>query len=98
MPAAFGGRPLWLSADAALQYLRLDWAAASHGLLAAASKYVRQSDVVWDIGSNVGVFAVAAAHRAGPQGSVLALEADPFLASLPGRRHSLCPVRSDCHT
>jgi FkbM family methyltransferase len=82
LPKAFGSRRIWLSPDAALQYLKLDWATASYDLLRAASKYVRESDVVWDVGGNVGVFALAAAHVAGRQGEVLAIEADPFLASL----------------
>jgi len=75
--------------------------------LQAVSKYVRHSDVVWDIGSNVGVFSVAAAHIAGRLGQVLAVEADPFLASLLHRtlcEHTnsdlpinvLCAAASDC--
>lgn len=38
--------------------------------------------VVWDIGANVGAFTFAAAHKAGALGSVVAVEADPFLATL----------------
>lgn len=37
---------------------------------------------VWDIGANVGVFAFAAAHVAGPAGEVVAVEPDLFLAAL----------------
>ena len=82
LPARFGSRPLYLSPDSALSYLKPNWARSSHDLLSAAEKYVIPSDNVWDIGANVGVFAVAAAHMAGSGAEVLAVEADPFLAAL----------------
>ena len=37
---------------------------------------------MWDIGSNLGVFALAAAHKAGANGRVLAVEADNWLAGV----------------
>jgi FkbM family methyltransferase len=37
---------------------------------------------VWDVGANVGLFSLAAAHLAGASGSILAIEPDPWLASL----------------
>jgi FkbM family methyltransferase len=43
---------------------------------------VNPGDCVWDLGANLGVFAFAAAHRAGPRGEVLAVEADPWLVDL----------------
>lgn len=82
LPARFGSRPLYLSPDSALSYLKPNWARSSHDLLSAAEKYVNPSDSVWDIGGNVGVFALAAAHVSGSGGGVVAVEADPFLASL----------------
>jgi FkbM family methyltransferase len=51
-------------------------------LLRWATEHVRPGSIVWDIGANVGVFALAAAVRAGTAGRVLALEADPFLSGL----------------
>lgn len=94
LPKTFGSRRLWLSPDSAMQYLKPNWSQSSSQLLSAAMKYVSKSDTVWDIGSNVGVFTVAAAHVAGPEGEVLAVEADPFLASLLQR--SVCdPTNAD---
>ena len=66
LPYEFGHRPLYLSPDSALTYLRPNWTKASGELLGAAAKYVNPSDNVWDIGGNVGVFTFAAAHAAGP--------------------------------
>lgn len=82
LPAQFGRRPLYLSPDSALSYLKPQWAKASEPLLAAAAKYAAGARSVWDIGANCGVFTFAAAHVAGPNAKILAIEADPFLASL----------------
>lgn len=82
LPREFGGRQLFLSPDSALSYLKRNWAEASKELLAAARRFVALDDNIWDIGANVGVFTFAAAHVAGPKGQVVAVEADPFLASL----------------
>ena len=38
---------------------------------------VRQGDTVADVGAFLGVYAIAAAKRVGPRGSVVALEPDP---------------------
>lgn len=82
LPGQFGGRPLYLSADSALSYLKPKWAEASASLLSAAAKYASGARAVWDIGGNCGVFTVAAAHVAKPDAEMLVVEADPFLASL----------------
>lgn len=50
--------------------------------MTVANRFVLPGFHVWDIGSNVGVFAIAAAHRAGANAPVLAVEPDPFLAHL----------------
>ena len=48
-------------------------------------QFVKQGATVWDIGANVGLFSFAAAALAGESGSVLAIEPDPWLASLMNR-------------
>lgn len=82
LPREFGSRPLYLSADSALSYLKPRWAEASQSLLAAAARYAADAHSVWDIGANCGVFSFAAAYVAAPGADILAVEADPFLASL----------------
>jgi FkbM family methyltransferase len=47
-----------------------------------AKEIVKPGSVVWDVGSNVGLFAFCAAARSGQTGSVLAIEPDVWLASL----------------
>jgi FkbM family methyltransferase len=47
-----------------------------------AREFVHPGDTIWDIGANVGLFATAAAQKAGPHGSVIAIEPDPWLCHL----------------
>jgi FkbM family methyltransferase len=82
LPGEFGARMLFVSPDASLRFWRPNLAASDEGLLALAAELVRPGERVWDIGASVGLFSFAAAHRAGSSGTVLALEADPWLAAL----------------
>jgi FkbM family methyltransferase len=82
LPSEHGGHRLFVSPDAALKLWKQDLAQADPLLLRLAAELVSPGNVVWDVGANVGLFAFAAAHRAGPSGRVLALEADDWLAAL----------------
>jgi FkbM family methyltransferase len=82
LPAEFHGRTIYLSADARLAYLFRSVGGAERRLLEWARELVGPGDSVWDVGANCGVFALAAAVRAGRTGSVVAIEPDPFLAAL----------------
>lgn len=82
LPAELGGHRLYVSPDAALKLWRQDLGQADPLLLRLAAELVRPGATVWDIGANVGLFAFAAAHRAGPSGRVVAVEADDWLAGL----------------
>jgi FkbM family methyltransferase len=79
-PSEFGRRPIQVSPDAALRWLKPDASAFETALLAIARHFIKPGMVTWDIGANVGVFTVAAGHLSGAP--VLAIEADPFLAGL----------------
>ncbi|MEQ9411649.1 MAG: FkbM family methyltransferase [Fuerstiella sp.] len=81
LPPAFGRRPLYVTPDSALGYLKPGFAGFSD-LIEMAAGYVTEGDCVWDIGANVGLFSLLAAHRAGEGGSVVSVEADPVLAAL----------------
>ena len=82
LPARFGRRKLWVTPGAALSYYHSLDSGRWIDLFDFAGHCVNPGDTVWDIGANLGVFAFAAAHRAGPAGDVLAVEADPWLADL----------------
>lgn len=79
----FGGRPFYASPEAAL-FWAFPWATAEidDDLMRFCEEFVHPGSVVWDFGGHLGIFAFAAAQRAGPNGYVLSLEPDPFLAHL----------------
>jgi FkbM family methyltransferase len=91
LPAAQGGHALYVSPDAAMRLWRRDLGAVDPFLLTMAGELVRPGMTVWDVGANVGLFAFAAAHAAGPSGRVLAVEADPWLAGLLQRSAGSAP-------
>ncbi len=88
MPPELGGFPIFVSPDASLKLWRRDLRRVDPLLFALAAELVDPGAAVWDVGANVGLFALAAAFRAGPAGSVLAVEPDAWLAGLI-RRSSL---------
>jgi FkbM family methyltransferase len=47
----------------------------------ALQKYLRSGMTVFDVGSNIGFFSLLAAKLVGPQGRVVAFEADPEIAA-----------------
>lgn len=68
-----------MSPESQLKYLRPGRAGFDASLLSWVERYVEPGSAVWDVGANVGVFAFAAA---GLGASVVAVEADPYMASL----------------
>ena len=63
-------------------------------LLMAAHKLVKTGDVIWDIGANIGLFAVAAAVRSGNRGKVIAFEPDVWLVQLLRRTSAAQPAKN----
>lgn len=82
LPGNFGRRPIWVSPDARLNYMNFGASAFDSELLQVAKTYIRNGDLILDVGANCGEFALAAAHQAGSAGATLAVEPDPFLGSL----------------
>lgn len=79
---------LFVSPDAQLKYLKPGLQAFDRDLIRIAERFLGPRSVVWDLGANVGVFAFAAAAVA-RQGTVLAVEADAWLATLLRRSQQL---------
>lgn len=95
LPERLGGEAIYVSPDASLKFWKRDLEKTYPALFDWAEEFVKKGDVVWDIGSNVGLFAFAAANRAGPAGHVLAVEADIILANILRRSaRRLSPVNA----
>lgn len=91
LPTSSGGGRIVVSAQVGgLKYLFRRSAAWDPELLRITSLLIKQGDQVWDIGANVGLFAMAARHHAGEAGSVLAVEADQDAVSLLFRTGRAC--------
>jgi FkbM family methyltransferase len=85
--------PIFVSPDAQLKYLKSGASSFDQDLISIAEAFIGDESVVWDIGANVGVFTYAAASLA-KRGSVVAVEADIWLADLLGRTKRLSDYRN----
>jgi FkbM family methyltransferase len=81
LPERSGARSLFVTPDSALRFLLPGERCFDSMLLSIANRWVKETNVVWDIGANVGVFTFASAHNT-RGGKVVAVEPDPFLAGL----------------
>lgn len=88
LPLEFRSTPLYVSPDAQLKYLKIGEGSFDIELLRITREYICEDSNVWDIGSNIGVFAFAAASIA-LKGSTLAIEADNWLVQLMRKSSSL---------
>lgn len=89
----FGRRPFYASPDSALSILKPNLEAFDE-LAAVCRHVVKQGSCSWDIGGNLGLFSLMAAHKAGPDAVTVCVEPDPFLASLI-QKTTLLPANSD---
>lgn len=76
LPADLAGAGIYVSPRVDARVLRNSIEEMDPDLLAAARCLLQPGATVWDIGSNLGVFSMAAAHLAGAKGFVLAVDAD----------------------
>jgi FkbM family methyltransferase len=82
LPPEFGRAPIFASSAAGLGAILKPVERIDPVLLASVKSVVREGDVVWDVGANIGLFSVAAAALAGPRGAVYAFEPDTVLVQL----------------
>ncbi len=94
LPQNVGGLPLYVSAGAALRYLKPQFHQIEPLLLEVAQTYIKPGMTVWDIGANIGMFAFAALGMIGSAGSVVAVEADPWLVELLKKSSQLAANRA----
>ncbi len=88
LPARYGHRPIIVSPANNLSILHPGVRRFDPFLFALVERFVLPHSIVWDIGANMGVFSLAAAHVA-RNGRVLAIEPDPFNQHLLARTLAL---------
>jgi FkbM family methyltransferase len=76
LPSEFGFKNIFVSPGVALRFWNRDLRKVDRYLFKNALELVKTGDVVWDIGSSIGLFTFASAALAGPLGKVLCLEPD----------------------
>jgi FkbM family methyltransferase len=94
LPRKHGGGRIIVTPDAALRLWRYNLEKADVTLFRCVEEFVQSGQTVWDIGGNVGLFALSAAHKAGRKGQVIVLEPDIVLAQLLRRSSGLQPSDS----
>lgn len=91
LPSEFGSAPILVSPDASLRFWK---SRVESDLFDFAREFVQAGSTVWDVGANVGLLSVAAAHFAQASGKVIAVEADIWLAGLLRRTAAIQPSTS----
>lgn len=79
LPARVGGAVVFVMPESQLKYLRPGVVGLDAALIGWAERFVFPGSIIWDIGANCGVFALAAA---GLGAETLAVEPDPVLSAL----------------
>jgi FkbM family methyltransferase len=81
LPAEFGGGHWAVTPKADRRVLSRGWQKAAPDLFEVARRFLQPGNIVWDIGSNLGIFSAFAAGKVGGSGLVYAVEADPTYAA-----------------
>jgi len=92
LPQQFDRLAVLVTPGADLRVLRRGYESCAGDLMIVAGRFVGPGDVVWDVGSNLGIFSVCAAAKAGRTGQVFSVEADPQYATLQHRTFSALPA------
>ncbi|MFL2832025.1 MAG: FkbM family methyltransferase [Coraliomargaritaceae bacterium] len=85
LPADFNRQKVIVTSRSDIRLLAPGLQASAGDLFNVCRKYVKLNDVVWDIGSNLGILAFSAAVKTGKLGRVFSLEADPRYADIQSR-------------
>lgn len=85
LPADFGGHKIYVTSRADINMLAPGMQRAASDLFMVVRKYVHEGQIVWDIGSNLGILSFSSAIQVGRFGSVYSLEANPRYADIQTR-------------
>jgi FkbM family methyltransferase len=100
LPKEFGGGRINVTARSDIRLLLPGLQRSAKDLFDVVSRYIKPGFCVWDIGSNLGIFSFSSGWKAGTDGRVFSLEADPryielqnkTVRSLPANYASVSPL------
>ena len=85
LPSDFNDEKIFVSSRSDIRLLAPGLERSAGDLFAVVRKYVSPNDVVWDIGSNLGILTFCSAIKTQKGGCVFSLEADPRYADIQSR-------------
>lgn len=77
LPSEFGSAKIFVSSRSDIRMLAPGLKRSANDLFLIVSNLIKPNDIVWDIGSNLGILTFSSAIKVGRNGKVFSLEADP---------------------
>src|SRR6056297_2081472 len=94
LPRRFGNGKILVTTRSDIRLMVPGWKSSADDLVRVVDLYVKQGDVVWDIGSNLGILSFCSSLRCGESGRVYSLEADTRYADMQSRTLRQFPDRA----
>jgi glycosyltransferase involved in cell wall biosynthesis len=85
LPKEFDRAKIYVTTISDIRLIAPGMERSAGDLFTVANKYVNKDDVVWDIGSNLGILSFCSAVKVTKSGHVYSLEADPRYADIQSR-------------
>ncbi len=81
MPNDLGGRAIFVSPEGGLRYWKPRLKSIDPMLSKVVQQFINKGDIIWDIGTNLGFFSLAAISKS-KTGSRLSIEPDIWLCNI----------------
>lgn len=94
LPEDFKRAKVYVTTRSDLRLIAPGLIPAAGDIIQVVRQYVKEGDVVWDIGSNLGILTFCSAIKVGSRGKVYSLEADPQYAHIQSRTLQQFPAEA----
>lgn len=89
LPTEFGNKEIFVSPTGGLRYLFQPMHQIDPTLFNFIKEFVKEDQIVWDIGANLGLFSFTSAYQVGSGGKIYAIEPDSELVTILRRSTSI---------